>query len=105
MKATVWFGGAMVELAISSALEETAANPKVAATMMGFLEAYRLAHDYGEGAAFEAGCAAFLDEVIDFLEARYLTKKTVMESPDEDDITAFFDDDQRSPGKPGKHKQ
>ncbi len=44
--------------------------------MNAFMEAYRLAHDYGESEAFGRGFDAFLDVVLVFLENRYLDKNS-----------------------------
>ena len=42
--------------------------------MNAFMEAYRLAHNYGEDDAFVRFFDAFLDETLIFLEDRYLDK-------------------------------
>lgn len=44
--------------------------------MNAFMEAYRLAHDYGESEAFGRGFDAFLDEILVFLEDRHLDKNS-----------------------------
>lgn len=76
MKTETLFGGAIVGLNVSSATDEIPANPKIAPTVAAFLEAYRLAHDYGENEAFERGFDGFLDEVLIFLENRYIDKNS-----------------------------
>jgi len=40
------------------------------------LEAYRLAHNYGEDEAFGKFFEAFLDETLIFLEERYISKNS-----------------------------
>lgn len=74
MKTETLFGGAIVGLNVSSATDEMPANPKIAPTVMAFLEAYRLAHSYGEDEAFGRFFDAFLDETLIFLEDRYIDK-------------------------------
>jgi hypothetical protein len=83
MKTETLFGGAIVELSVSSATEETPANPKIAPTTQAFLEAYRLAHDYGESEAFSRFFDAFLDETLIFLEDRYVGKNANWDMVDE----------------------
>ncbi len=74
MKTETLFGGAIIGLNVSSATDEMAANPKIAPTLLAFLEAYRLAHSYGEDEAFGRFFDAFLDETLIFLEDRYIDK-------------------------------
>ncbi len=74
MKTQTLFGGAVVELNVSSAVEERPASPKIAPTLQAFLELYRLAYNYGEDRSFGRCFEAFLDETLSFLEDRYIGK-------------------------------
>ncbi len=76
MKTQTSFGGAIVELKVSSETDETLLDPKIAPTTQAFLELYRLALAYGEGEAFSRGFDAFLDEMLIFFEDRYIASST-----------------------------
>jgi hypothetical protein len=74
MKTETLFGGAIVGLNVSSATEDTAANPKIGPTLVSFLELYRLAHNYGEDERFSQIYEVFLDETLTYLEDRHIGK-------------------------------
>lgn len=74
METKTLFGGAIVELNVLPAQEQTSPNPHVAPTLTAFVELYRLAHHYHEEEAFRRGFEAFLDEMLVFLEDRYIDK-------------------------------
>lgn len=83
MKTETLFGGAIVELNVSSATEEMPANPKIAPTAQAFLEAYRLAHSYGESEAFLQIFDVFLDETLTYLEDRFIGQNANWDLVDE----------------------
>jgi hypothetical protein len=76
MRVETLFGGARVELAVSSAAPDVPADPRIAVTLHAFLETMQIANSHGETEAFQLGFQAFIDEVLEFLESRHIPQGT-----------------------------